>query len=163
MTNYEHYKDKIKHIAGNGYFGFAVEKETYNLYPCGELHCDKCIFNSNIKSLPCSFLRLDWANQTYKEILYKKLFSNIPDAESHFLSIVYSGYIARDLDGTLHYFYQNHPQWIHGDWFNENNNIIINKEYFNFIKPGECYLFCDRTRKDSNEIKIINMTGELRL
>lgn len=160
MTNYEYYKDEIRHMAKNRCSGFAVEKETYKLHPCALFPCDKCLFNSNKERISCNFLMLDWANQTYKETLYKELFSDIPDAESSFLTIIYSGYIARDFDGTLRYF-ENHPQWIHNYWFDENDNIIINREYFDFIKTGECYLFCEK-RSDSNRIKIINMTGELR-
>lgn len=160
MTNYEYYKDEIRRIAGNSFFGIAVEEKTYNLYPCADFPCDRCLFFSNEEKMSCNFLMLDWASQTYKETLYKELFSDIPDAESHFLAIVYSGYIARDFDGTLHFYESKHPRWIENYWFDENNNIIINKEYFNFIKPGECYLF-DKNMK-SNEIKIINITEELR-
>ena len=160
MTNYEHYKDEIRHMAENRCYGFAVEKETYNLHPCALFPCDKCLFNSNKERISCNFLMLDWANQTYKRTYYKKLFSDdIPDVESFFLSIICGGYIARDLDGTLRYF-ENHPRWNHSYWFDEANNITLIKKYFYFIKPGECYLF-DKNM-ESNDIKIIDMTGELR-
>lgn len=72
-----------------------------------------------------------------------KNIKNLPIAEASFINIMLRGYIVKTRRGDL-YVYDFEPRWDKGIWephLSEFSCMLINSEYFQFIKQDECWYF----------------------
>ena len=95
MTNFEFYKKEIKDILNKDNYPALVDGK---MVSCSEVDCVKCDFNNGS---PCSITTIKWLFEEYEP---KK--PKINKRTKMFLDSLESGYVARDSDGDLCYFYE---------------------------------------------------------
>ena len=96
MTNFEKFKDEIIDLLKNKQFFSVVEGQPKR---CMDTDCDTCLFHG----LACGSERILWLYGEYHEPI------KLTAKEKAFLSIVETGWIARDQGGDL-YWYLNKPK-----------------------------------------------------
>lgn len=95
MTNFEFYKKEIKDILNKDNYPALVDGK---MVSCSEVDCVKCDFNNGSS---CSTTTIKWLFEEYEP---KK--PKINKRTKMFLDSLESGYVARDSDGDLCYFYE---------------------------------------------------------
>lgn len=77
--------------------------------------------------------------------------------ESGFINIMVKGYITKNIWGDL-LVYDFEPKWKNNEWkpfFSEFSHMLINSNYFQFIRTDECWYF-------EKGVGIANMTNVLK-
>ena len=128
MTNFEKYYSKIKEIASSG---SKLAMHHGILRPCKNLACVSCDFRAGNEKVNCETKILRWLCKEYKKPI------KLTAKEKSFLSIVETGWIARDKSGTL-YWYSEKPirRKTEFTMFGDGEQFPITKilDLFNFIK-----------------------------
>lgn len=101
MTNFEKYFSEIKEIA---FSGNKIAKDDSGIRPCEGFECIECDFFSEHARVLCSVLCIRWMCEEYIEHI------KLTAEEKAFLSIVKTGWIARDQAGRSLYWYSKKPE-----------------------------------------------------
>ena len=119
MTNFEKYKDEILEVIKQG-DNPALKNGV--ITPCNTTNCMECEFYTGYG---CIKKFIKW--------LYVEAKPTLTAKERAFCEMVTEGYIARDEDGEL-YIYANEPLKEKVGWSYDADYLILNSEYFPFIK-----------------------------
>jgi hypothetical protein len=143
VKNKDFYIDKIIKAALE-HDTLGVDARTKEMKPCREFFdnlCQDCLFYKErveMRDTPCTEAYKAWLEEEYEEP-YKELSLT----ERGFIKIMNKGYIIKLKNGTLHYS-ELEPFYVRGaDKWGQNycDFIRINDNFFNFIKPDECWEF----------------------
>lgn len=129
-TNFQHYQHKIKEIILNG-DSLALTNDG-ELRSCRGLECGKCQF-----FIQCHEKRRNWLISEYKEPKPK-----LTPADHHLVNILKNGYIARDYNGDLYFYYEkpvkhsSSLQWSVSCWCCrlDHSDLFAEHDFLTFIK-----------------------------
>ena len=116
MTNFEKYKDDLaKMTVDSGIFAVVNGKPVY----CSDTKCTDCDIYSNV-DIACKARTKKWAESECEEPI------KLNDQEQKFCEMIESGYIARDVSGSL-YWYKAKPKKGVAVWLGESESLWLEK------------------------------------
>ena len=124
VTNYEFYKDEIKHAC----YEFGMNKYTNKIEGCSYELCKDCVFSKFKDGLDCcATARVKWLYQEHKEE------PKLTQEEFNFLQLLfYNSYIVRNKDGSM-YVFDDKPTKGQFEWRDVSGYIEIVPDNFKFI------------------------------
>lgn len=125
MTNFEKYYSKIKEISSSG---SKLAMHHGILRPCKNLACVSCDFRAGNEKVNCEAKILRWLCKEYKKPI------KLTAKEKAFLSIVETGWIARDKNCNYIYWYDKKPKKEYDEWICWNSKTIMIPLWLNLFK-----------------------------